>query len=617
MHCIIREKSMSQIHEPVQDPTPSAEDQKAQSADLDDLRQSLESALRLQSQTRHELGLLNEILDQLPVGVTVRAEDGSTLFANETARVLGDPAAIEPAASSSGENGPWNTCLPDVDPDRTVTMERRFLSAAGPRTLLTTQKSVLIGDERLRLATSFDITERKQVEEELSRRAYFDELTGLPNRYQFQERVEAKLATPDAHFAMAIIDIDNFKQINDFYSHAVGDAFLIKAGDRIKRLLRDEDVLARISGDEFMLLLRDIDFGDNLEKIILAITSALKEPFIIDAQEIFSSASIGVAAYPEHGLNYETLRRNADRAMNLVKKDTKGAAALFQQHILESETSRVLAEQRLRLAIQDRRFCCAFQPKVDITTEEIIGVEALVRLLGEDGEIHGPGSFIDLATELNLIDDLTHLVVGQIANSIDLINEAFGPKVKISVNISARQATDFDFMHSIAESLRDTNCSERFIVEVTEDAFVAKNRFQTQVVPMLREIGVGVSIDDFGTGYSSLSALADITADEIKVDRSFITNIHERPRSQIVLRAIESLGGALGMTVVAEGVERYEELLYLKTATRIRIVQGYYFARPMLLEDFSATKRAPAETRVVHHGAREASQRRNVGRRQR
>ncbi len=254
-----------------------------------------------------------------------------------------------------------------------------------------------------------------------------------------------------------------------------------------RRLLRDGDVLARLSGDEFMLLLHDVDFSDDLEEIILAITSALKEPFIVDAQEIFSSASVGVACYPEHGLNYETLRRNADRAMNLVKKDTKGAAALFQQHILESESSRVLAEQRLRLAIQDRRFRCAFQPKVDITNEEIIGVEALVRLLGEDGELHGPGSFVDLATELNLIDDLTHLVVAQIANSIDLINKAFGPHTKISVNISAKQATDVDFMHSIAQSLKDTNCSERFIVEVTEDAFVAKNRSQTQVVPMLRE----------------------------------------------------------------------------------------------------------------------------------
>jgi predicted signal transduction protein with EAL and GGDEF domain len=340
----------------------------------------------------------------------------------------------------------------------------------------------------------------------------------------------------------------------------------------------------------------------------------LKEPFIVDGLEIFSSASIGVSSHPEHGLNYETLRRNADRAMHQVKRDTKGAAALFHHDFQESETARVLAEQRLRLAIQDRRFRCAFQPKVDINSEEVIGVEALVRMLDEDGELHGPGSFVDLATELGLIDDLTHLVVCQIANSIDLINEAFGLRTTISFNISAKQASDVDFMHSIAESLKETNCSDRFVVEVTEDAFVAKNRFQTQVLPMLREIGVRVSIDDFGTGYSSLSALADITADEIKVDRSFITKIHERPRSQIVLRAIESLGDALGMTVIAEGVERIEELLYLKSATRIRFVQGYYYARPLLLEDFSLTKRAACEIRTSS-GSRETQNRRNANRR--
>lgn len=254
---------MSQIHEPARDPASRPEDPNAQSSEIDDLRHSLESALRLQSQTRRELGLLNEIFDQLPVGVTVRAQDGSTLFANETARVAGDPAAIETAAGQICETSGSN--LPVLEPNKAVTSERRFLSDSGPRTLLTTQKSVLIGDERLRVATSFDITERKLVEEELSRRAYFDELTGLPNRYQFQERVEKLIGRPDVHFAIAIIDIDNFKQINDFYSHAVGDAFLIKAGFRIRRLLGDEDMLARISGDEFVLLLQDIDCGDNLE----------------------------------------------------------------------------------------------------------------------------------------------------------------------------------------------------------------------------------------------------------------------------------------------------------------------------------------------------------------
>ncbi len=570
----------------------------AQAAEIDRLRQSLEIARLGESDAQKKLALFSAVLDQLPCGVDIEAEDGRRLYQNGAAKSLASaPRAGLPAIAAA----PGMT-------ETTVSTE------AGPRTLLTAKIALSVDDENLRLSASLDITDRKRAEEQLARRANYDELTGLPNRFLFQEHVEGLLVDPEAHFALAFVDIDNFKQINDYYSHAIGDALLVKVGDRIRRNIRSTDALARISGDEFLILLNPVDYGDDLESIIHGVTGALKQPFIIDGQEIFSSASIGVSLYPEHGLDYETLRRNADRAMYQVKRAGKGAAAMFHRDLHNSETARVLAEQRLRMAVQDRHFRCAFQPKVDINTEEVVGVEALVRLLDEDGELHGPGSFVDLATELNLIDDLTHLVIHQIANSIDLINEAFGPHVSISVNISAKQATDVDFMHSIAEALRETNCSHRFIVEVTEDAFVAKNRFQTEVVPMLREIGVRVSIDDFGTGYSSLSALADITADEIKVDRSFITNIHERPRSQIVLRAIESLGGALGMSVIAEGVESFEELLYLKTSTRIRYVQGYYYARPQFLEDFSATKRGIGEPRNAT-GSREAPNRRNADRR--
>ncbi len=207
---------MSHFHKPVQNPEMPRDDWNAQSADIDDLRHSLESALRLQNQTRHELDLLNEILAQLPVAVTVQSEDGTTLFTNKSAKAIGEQAPAEGGAAPCEAKNAEQLGRATRDPDQAITHERRFLSAAGLRTLLTTQKSVLVGEEWLRVATSLDITERKQIEEELSRRANFDELTGLPNRYQFQERVEALLSRPDAHFAVAIIDIDNFKQINDF-----------------------------------------------------------------------------------------------------------------------------------------------------------------------------------------------------------------------------------------------------------------------------------------------------------------------------------------------------------------------------------------------------------------
>ena len=212
--------------------------------------------------------------------------------------------------------------------------------------------------------------------------------------------------------------------------------------------------------------------------------------------------------------------------------------------------------------------------------------------------IQAPSTFINLAVELGLIDELTHLVLAEIVKSIDLINETFGPDTTISINVAAKQAGNPEFMRPFAQALEATGFPKRFMVEVTEDAFVAKTHFQDEILPIFRQLGVGISIDDFGIGYSSLSALADITADEIKIDRSFITDIHKRPRSQGILRAIESLSEALGMTVVAEGIETFEELAYLQAATKIRYAQGYYFSRPIFLEELKPAIPLASEARA-------------------
>jgi EAL domain-containing protein (putative c-di-GMP-specific phosphodiesterase class I) len=247
--------------------------------------------------------------------------------------------------------------------------------------------------------------------------------------------------------------------------------------------------------------------------------------------------------------------------------------------------ARMKVEQSLRRAILEKRFCCAFQAKVNIRTQDISGIEALVRLRDDEGVIQAPGTFINLAVELGLIDDLTHLVLAEIVKSIDLIDENFGPDTTISINVAAKQAGNPEFMRTFAAAIEATGYPKRFMIEVTEDAFVTQTRFQDEILPIFRKLGVGISIDDFGIGYSSLSALADITADEIKIDRSFITDIHKRPRSQGILKAIESLSEALGMTVIAEGIESFEELAYLQAATSIRYAQGFYFSRPIFLEE--------------------------------
>ena len=407
------------------------------------------------------------------------------------------------------------------------------------------------------------------------------------------------LLQPDetGRFALAFLDIDNFKHINDYYGHTVGDALLVEVAKRLGLDLRESDMLSRISGDEFLLLLNPVESEEEVAEYIRFVLQRLRAPFFIDGSEIFASTSIGVSLYPDHGRSYDVLRQNADIAMYRVKHDGKGAAAFFDEGMEREAQARMKVEQSLRLAILEKRFCCAFQAKVDIRTQEIKGIEALVRLRDDEGVIQAPGTFINLAVELGLIDELTHLVLAEIVRSIDLINETFGHDTTISMNVAAKQAGNPEFMRPFAQALEATGYPERFMIEVTEDAFVAKTHFQTEILPMFRKLGVRISIDDFGIGYSSLSALADITADEIKIDRSFITDIHKRPRSQGILRAIESLSEALGMTVIAEGIESFEELTYLQAATKIRYAQGYYFSMPIFLEEMKPAARNLSEAR--------------------
>jgi cyclic di-GMP phosphodiesterase Gmr len=541
-----------------------------------------------------ELSILRDVFRMLPNGVTVQDEHGRVLLANDAAAAqlrIGADGVVEPEHRRE-------TAREALRSGETMVVEESFGREGGRQVFLTSHQPVRIADRDLLLSSSADITDQKAFEDQLFRSAYYDELTDLPNRRVIEHRVNKLLHAEDtSSFALAFLDVDNFKHINDYYGHAIGDALLVEVARRISLNLRGSDMLSRISGDEFVLLLHPVQSQEEVTEFIRFMVERIKAPFFIGGSEIFASTSIGVSLYPEHGRSYEALRHNADIAMYRVKNAGKGTAAFFDDSMEREAQARMKVEQSLRMAILEKRFCCAFQPKVDIRTRDIKGIEALVRLRDDQGVIQAPGTFINLATELGLIDELTHLVLAEIVKSIDLINDTFGHDTTISINVAAKQAGNADFMRRFAQALEQTGFPKRFMIEVTEDAFVTKTLFQDEILPILRKIGVGISIDDFGIGYSSLSALADITADEIKIDRSFITDIHKRPRSQGILRAIESLSEALGMTVVAEGIETHEELTYLQAATRIRYAQGYYFARPIFLEDLRSATPLKSESR--------------------
>ena len=577
----------------------------ALAAETERWRRQVEDGQRNAREAEQDCTFLKDIVDALSIGLTVQDESGRFILVNKAAAanletpaqaLIGASPADFLSADEAAQRRQWEVDL--VQSGETVTVEENAADATGERTWLTSHTPATIAGRPLLISAALDISSRKQVEQKLAQHAFFDDLTGLPNRFLINERVDEALRRDGSHrFALAFIDLDNFKHINDYYSHVVGDALLVKVAERIRKTLRDTDMLARISGDEFLLLIYPLAGEEEVRSIVNALLDALKQPFHIEAFEVFTSASIGVSIYPEHGATYEVLRRNADNAMYRAKSGHKGEAVFFDSGIGERMTAHMELEQRLRLAIRDRKFCCAFQPKVDLHTHEVVGFETLVRWRDEAGEIHAPGSFIGLATELGLIDPITHFVLAEAIGSIERLDQAFGGGTTISINVAAKQAGDVTFMSSLAQVLKDSRYAERVMLELTEDAFVAKSQFQTQVLPMLRELGVRVSIDDFGTGYSSLSVLADITADEIKVDRSFITAIHQRPRSQSVLRTIESLGLALGMSIVAEGIETFEELAYLQATSRIRYAQGFYFSKPFFLDEIKDARELLADGR--------------------
>ena len=543
-----------------------------------------------------ELGFLKEIVRMLPAGLTVQDAHGELLLVNDAAAAqLGmDGSRPSPDLTPRRE-----ACRRALSAGQAVVTEEALHDGAARQVLLTTHRPVRLAGRELLISASSDITEQKNFEDQLFRSAYFDELTGLPSRRVIEHRANNLLARDGGErFALAFLDVDNFKHINDYYGHAVGDALLVELAKRLGRDLRDSDMLSRISGDEFLLLLSPIQGQEEVAEFMQATLERLTAPFFIDHSEVFASTSVGISIYPDHGSSFEMLRQNADIAMYRIKNDGKGSAAFFDASMEREALARTKIEQSLLLAILEKRFCCAFQSKVDIRTQAVKGIEALVRLRDDEGVIQAPGSFINLAGELGLIDELTHLVLAEIVKSIDLINDTFGADASISINVAARQAGNPEFMRSFAQALDNTGFPQRFMIELTEEAFVAKSHFQSEILPMFRKLGVGISIDDFGTGYSSLSALADITADEIKIDRSFITDIHKRPRSQGILRAIESLSEALGMTVIAEGLESYEELAYLQAATKIRYAQGYYFSRPIFLEELKLATPVASESRA-------------------
>lgn len=529
-----------------------------------------------------ELPVLKAALAALPIAIEVFAKDGARVFANPAAQ----------GALAAGAQG----------------ADREEAVRDGRAALIERRSFAVEGDEH-RVCAAADIADQRRVQDELFQRAYFDDLTKLPNRGFFEEAIGQliRAAGERGAFAVAVVGFDQFDAVNEFYGRAVGDALLTEAAQRIGAQLDEGDLAARTGGDGFSLLIAagadPGEVGAKLDRIL----SRLKDPFFVNGIEILISASAGFSLFPLHDAALEGLIAKADAALTQAKRRFKGEARLYEPALAARAQERARLEQSLRLAVRDRRFLCALQPKVNFRSGLIDGLEVLLRWRDENGAARSPGDSIAFALNAGLMNEITRLVFDEAVASLDAIDATFGPDLRLGFNIAAQQAGDARFMRSFVDRLAASGHAHRFIIELTEEAFLLAGQFQLQVAPMLREVGAKISIDDFGVGYSSLSTLAEITADEIKVDRSFITALPEKPRNQGLLRAIESIGRALSTKVIVEGVETAEELAYLRDHTDIEVAQGYFFSPPILLAEDARSLPTPdhwRETPRPHAPAR-------------
>lgn len=512
--------------------------------------------------------LLADLLQDVPFGLSVTADCGTVVYAN----------AFDRALTKSG-------------------------AAPTGRTIETTSFPTDCSGQNYEARLSLDVTAQRRLEDELFQAAFVDDLTKLPNRRLAERAIGNEIESGAGRvFALALIDLDGFEDINAYYGDEIGDRLLAAASERLSSTLRQTDMLARIGGNKFILMLTpvgDMDLAGHVESIL----NRLKEPFVINTMEIFLSASIGISLYPKDGVTCEILSLGAESAARWVKAGKKGRAAFFDPEAEGPNRAKIRFEQQLRLALRDGRLCCAYQPKVNFRSGALAGVEVLLRWRDEDGAVRSPGNLLDVASERGLMEEITRFVLLDTIDSIAVIDQAFGASATISINVPADQAGQPEFMRGFIEALQATGQAGRFMLEITEETILAKGAFQEHVLPAIREAGMRISIDDFGVGYSSIATLADITADELKIDRSFVTDIDKKPRSQSILKCIATLGQVLGMTVVVEGVETPEELAYLRDATGINVAQGYYFSRPVLMPERHnpaiSTPRTPNPPRIA------------------
>lgn len=441
------------------------------------------------------------------------------------------------------------------------------------------------------LFVGIDISERKEFERRLFRDAFFDKLTGLPNRALVNQRIENALAQaasrPEYQFAVLFLDFDGFKNVNDSLGHTTGDRLLQLVARRLEGIVRGSDTVSRLGGDEYVLLLEELVDLSGATQIAERIHRAMAMPFSIDGQEVFLSVSIGITINSTAYTRTDEVLRDADIAMYRAKAAGRNRYEVFDRAMHDAAIRRLQLETDLHHALENRDFLLHFQPIIRVADARIHSFEALVRWQRPRAGFTWPGEFIGLAEETGLIVHLDRWVVRraceQMRTWLDDLGEEQCP-VSVSVNLSSRHFAVPDLVEYVETTLRETQLPARFLcLEITESALMENIDGVAETLHRFEAMGVNVSLDDFGTGYSSLSYLHRLPLDTLKIDRSFVQEVSEHGNNYQVIRAIVMLAHSLDMQVVAEGIETPEQLAHL-SSLGCDFVQGHLFQAALDVE---------------------------------
>jgi len=438
------------------------------------------------------------------------------------------------------------------------------------------------------MAIFTDITSLKEADKKLHFYANYDHLTGLLNKVQFENMLEQSINSAvrnNKKFALLFIDLDYFKDVNDTAGHSAGDLVLKEVASRFQKTIRKEDIIARIGGDEFTVIINDIQEESDALLLANKLNEIIKEPFQIDGKSFYLSLSIGIAIFPLHGLNLNELTKSADSAMYEVKRSGRDGALLYNTSFTKNLTKKILLYTDLKHAVRDEKFEVYYQLVVDIKTKKIIGAEALIRW---KHKVHGfvsPEEFIPMAERHGLIEQIGKFVLKTSCEQLPSLLKKFGNNFILAINVSSKEFLSDGFIDNLVETVNDFQIAPKNLeLEITETYIMQNHTLATEKMEQLRLAGFNLAIDDFGTGYSSLSYLKKFPINKIKIDKSFVLDILDDQDDQDMVKAIINIAKIFHLEVQAEGVETTEHLAILEQ-NGVDIAQGYLYAKPDKLEN--------------------------------